>query len=145
MSEATQRAALQSAIEGRYTIERELGRGGMGSVFLARDLALERLVAIKLLPLPFATNAGIRNRFLPEARTAAGLSHPNIVSIHLVEERGDLVYFVMAHIEGETLAQRVRRAGALPVNDALRLLQEVAWALAYAHGRGVVHRDIKPE
>src|SRR6185503_3605140 len=145
MSDLAERAALQSAVAGRYVIERELGRGGMGVVFLAQDLALERTVAIKLLPRAFSDDPAVRAGFLREARTAAGLSHPNIVSIHLVEERGDLVYFVMAHIEGETLAQRVRRAGALPVSEALRLVQEVAWALGYAHGRGVVHRDVKPE
>jgi serine/threonine-protein kinase len=145
MSDVAEREALQVAVAGRYVIERELGRGGMGVVFLARDLALERLVAIKLLPRAVAQDAARRADFLREARTAAGLSHPNIVSIHLVEERNDLVYFVMSHIDGETLAQRVRHAGALPVPDALRVLQEVAWALAYAHGRGVIHRDVKPE
>ena len=145
MSETAERSALQAAVAGRYTIERELGRGGMGIVFLARDVALERMVAIKLLPSSLASHSGARAGFLREARTAAGLSHPNIVSIHLVEERDDLVYFIMAYIDGETLAQRVRRAGPLPVRDALLLLQEVAWALAYAHGRGVVHRDVKPE
>jgi serine/threonine-protein kinase len=145
MSGSDERRALQAAVAGRYTLDVELGRGGMGVVFLARDLALERTVAIKLLPGTVARDADARAAFLREARIAAGLSHPNIVSIHLVEERGDLIYFVMAHVEGETLAQRVRRAGPLTVDAALRLLQETAWALAYAHGRGVVHRDVKPE
>ncbi|MBI1967688.1 MAG: serine/threonine protein kinase [Gemmatimonadetes bacterium] len=137
--------ALQAAVAGRYSLERELGRGGMGIVYLARDVALERPVAIKLLPPAVAAHPGIREGFLREARLAAGLSHPNVVSIHLVEARDDLVYFVMGYIEGETLAQRVRRAGPLPVAEATRLLQEVAWALAYAHGRDIVHRDVKPE
>lgn len=139
--------ALQAAVAGRYVLERELGRGGMGVVYLARDIALERPVAIKLLPPAVAAHAGIQEAFLREARLAASLSHPNIVSIHLVEARDDLVYFVMAFVEGETLAQRVRRSGPLSVPEATRVLQEVAWALAYAHGRGrgIVHRDVKPE
>lgn len=145
MSMAPEVAALQAVLAGRYVVERELGRGGMGVVFLARDTALERPVAIKLLPPGLALDAEVREGFLREARTAAGLSHPNVVSIHLVEARGDVVFFVMTYIDGETLAQRVRRGGPLPLGEALRLLQEVAWALGYAHGRGVVHRDVKPE
>lgn len=137
--------ALQQALAGRYSIERELGRGGMGIVLLARDVALDRLVAIKLLPPALATNPELRDRFLREARTAAGLSHPNIVPIHDVEEQGDLVFFVMAYVDGETLRERVERAGPLTPRYAMKLLQEVAWALAYAHQRGVVHRDIKPD
>jgi serine/threonine-protein kinase len=133
---------LQEAVAGRFSLERELGRGGMGVVYLARDVALDRPVAIKLLPPEFGEG---RDRFLREARTAAGLSHPNIVPIHLVEERGDLVFFVMAFIEGETLGERVRRQGPLPVAEASRIIREVAWALAYAHGRGIIHRDIKPD
>lgn len=138
-------AALQSAVAGRYSLERELGRGGMGIVYLARDVALDRPVAIKLLPPALTANEDNRARFLREARVAAGLSHPNIVPIHLVEERDGLVYFVMAYVQGETLGQRVRRGGPLPPAEAVRILQEVAWALAYAHGRGVVHRDVKPD
>jgi hypothetical protein len=136
--------ALQGALSGRYCLAHELGRGGMGVVFLARDLALERSVAIKLLPPKLAADPAVRVSFLREARTAAGLSHPNIVPIHLVEEREGLVYFVMSHVDGETLAQRVRRAGALPVAETRRVLLEVAEALGYAHGHGVVHRDVKP-
>jgi serine/threonine protein kinase len=137
--------ALQRAVEGRYAVEREIGRGGMGVVFLARDVALERQVAIKLLPPAFAAQPVLRERFLREARTAAGLSHPNIVPIHGVEEQGDLVWFVMGYVEGETLARRVQRAGPLPPADVARVMQETAWALSYAHGRGIVHRDIKPD
>jgi eukaryotic-like serine/threonine-protein kinase len=140
----TEFQALQAAVAGRYTLERELGRGGMGIVYLAQDVALERPVAIKILP-PALAQPAIRAGFLREARLAAGLSHPNIVSIHLVEERDGLIYFVMGYVDGETLAQRVRRGGPLRVAEATRLLQEVAWALAYAHGRGVVHRDVKAE
>jgi hypothetical protein len=137
--------ALQQALAGRYSIERELGRGGMGIVLLARDVALDRLVAIKLLPPHLAADADYRERFLREARTAAGLSHPNIVPIHLVEEHGELVFFVMGYVEGATLRERVERAGPLTARFAMKLMQEVAWALAYAHQRGVIHRDIKPD
>jgi len=136
---------LQKVIAGRYWLERELGRGGMGIVFLARDIALDRPVALKLLPSVLAIQPELRERFLREARTAAKLSHPNIVPIHLVEQHGDVVFFVMTFVDGETLGQRVRRAGPLSASQATRVVQEVAWALAYAHGRGVVHRDVKPD
>jgi hypothetical protein len=135
---------LQQVLAGRYSIERELGRGGMGIVLLARDVALDRLVAIKLLPPQLAT-AAARDRFLREARTAAGLSHPNIVPIHAVEQAGDLVFFVMGFVDGETLRERVERTGPLTPRLATKIMQEVAWALAYAHQRGVIHRDIKPD
>ncbi len=136
---------LERAIAGRYALERELGRGGMGAVYLARDLRLDRPVAIKVLPPELAVRPELRERFLRETRTAASFSHPHIVSVHSVEESPGLLFFVMSYIEGETLSQRVKRQGPLPVPEALRLLQEVAWALSYAHGRGVVHRDIKPD
>src|SRR5262245_55286100 len=136
--------ALQQLLAGRYSIERELGRGGMGIVFLARDVALDRLVAIKLLP-PQLANPAARDRFLREARTAAGLSHPNIVPIHAVEQQGDCVFFVMGYVDGETLRERVARTGPLAPRLAMKLLQEVGWALAYAHRCGVIHRDIKPD
>ena len=137
--------ALQELLAGRYSIERELGRGGMGIVLLARDVALDRPVAIKLLPPHLATRPDERERFLEEARTAAGLAHPNIVPIHLVEAHGELVFFVMGFVDGETLRDRVERAGPLPPRLAMKLLQEVAWALGYAHQRGVIHRDVKPD
>jgi eukaryotic-like serine/threonine-protein kinase len=137
--------ALQQAVIGRYSLERELGRGGMGIVFLARDVALDRLVAIKLLPPALASRAELRERFLREAQTAAKLSQPNIVPIHAVEETGGLVFFVMSYIEGETLGERLRAKGALTPHEAARVVREVAWALGYAHGRGVVHRDVKPD
>ncbi len=139
------RQQLQRVLAGRYSLQREIGRGGMAIVYLARDVALDRPVAVKLLPPRFAAAPDYRERFLREARTAAGLSHPHIVPIHLVEERDGLVYFVLAFVEGESLGDRVRRAGPLKPADAARLVQEVAWALAYAHGRGVIHRDIKPD
>ena len=137
--------ALQEVLAGRYSIERELGRGGMGIVLLARDVALDRLVALKLLPQTVALDDEARARFLREARTSAGLSHPNIVPIHSVEEQGNNVFFVMGYVDGETLRERVERAGPLPPRYAMKLMQEVAWALGYAHERGIVHRDIKPD
>jgi serine/threonine-protein kinase len=136
---------LQYALRGRFLLDRELGRGGMGIVYLARDLSLERPVAIKLLPPALAAEPPLRARFLQEARTAAGLSHPHIVPIHAVEEHGDLVCFIMGYVPGDTLAAWVRQSGPLPAMAVTRLVQEVAWALAYAHQRGVVHRDVKPE
>jgi serine/threonine protein kinase len=137
--------ALQEAVAGRYFLERELGRGGMGVVYLARDVSLDRMVAIKLLPPDLAASGELRTRFLREARTAAQLSHPHIVPVHSVEEHAALVFFVMGYVDGETLGERVRRAGPLPSREAMRVMQEVAWALGHAHGRGVVHRDVKPD
>ena len=137
--------ALQRALAGRYSLDRELGRGGMGIVYLARDVSLERPVAIKLLPPALAALPGHRDRFVREARTAASLAHPHIVPIHAVEERDGLVYFVMEYIAGETLGERVRGTGPLGADEATRILREVAWALGHAHGRGVIHRDIKPD
>jgi serine/threonine-protein kinase len=136
---------FQSAVAGRYSIERELGRGGMGVVYLAREVRLDRPVALKLLPPRLAAEPGPRERFLREARLAAKLSHPNIIPIYAVDEAGSYVFFAMAYVEGETLTERVRRRGPLAPQDATRLLREVAWALAYAHAQGVIHRDVKPD
>ena len=136
---------FQAAVAGRYSLERELGRGGMGVVYLAREVRLDRPVAIKLLPPTKASDPKLRERFLREARTAAKLSHPNVIPIHAVEEIGEFVFFAMAYVEGETLTERVRRRGPLPPSDAARVLRDVACALAYAHGQGVIHRDVKPD
>jgi serine/threonine-protein kinase len=136
---------LQDVVAGRYSLDRELGRGGMGIVYLARDVALDRPVAIKLLPPALALQPDLAARFVREARTAARLSHPNIVTVHAVEQHRDLAFFVMAYVDGETLGHRVRRAGPLRASEATRVIQEVAWALAYAHANGVVHRDVKPD
>jgi len=136
--------SFQSALAGRYSLERELGRGGMGVVYLAREVRLDRPVAIKLLPPELAAIDTLRERFLREARTAARLSHPYIVPIHSVDEIDGFVFYVMAYVDGETLAQRVTDRGPLSPAEATRVLREVAWALAYAHAQGVVHRDIKP-
>jgi serine/threonine-protein kinase len=136
---------FQVAIAGRYSLERELGRGGMGIVYLAREVRLDRPVAIKLLPPSLAANQSLRERFLREARTAAKLSHPHIVPIYAVDELGQFVFYVMAYVDGETLARLLARRGALTPGEASRVLREVAWALAHAHEHGVVHRDVKPE
>ena len=136
---------IRAAVGSRYHLERELGRGGMGSVYLARDIRLDRPVALKVLPPEFAEQSALRERFLLETRTAARFSHPNIVPVYAVEESPDILAYTMGFIEGETLTQRVQRAGPLPPREIGRLLQDVAYALAYAHGRGVVHRDIKPD
>src|SRR3989441_5952609 len=136
---------FQAALAGRYSLERELGRGGMGVVYLAREVRLDRPVAIKLLPPHHAGDSHLRDRFLREARTAAKLSHPHIIPIFAVDEVGAFVFFAMAYVAGETLTERVRRRGPLPPSEAGRVLREVAWALAYAHSQGLVHRDVKPD
>jgi serine/threonine protein kinase len=144
-ADAEIRAVAERALAANYELDNELGRGGMGIVYRARDRRLKRLVAIKLLPPELAFRSEIKTRFLREAETAAQLSHPNIVPIYSVDERDGLVYFVMALVEGPTLARRMYEDGQLPVDDVRRVLREVADALAYAHGRGVIHRDIKPD
>ena len=136
--------AFQQAVKGRYSLDRELGRGGMGVVYLSREVRLDRQVAIKLLPPDLSGNPDLRERFMREARTAARLSHPYIVPIHAVEDIGGFVFIVMAYVDGGTLAHRVATRGPLPAADVTRIMREVAWALAYAHAQGVVHRDIKP-
>ena len=136
---------VREALAPHYILEKELGRGGMGAVYLARDVQLDRPVAIKFLPPDLAARPDLRARFLQETRTAASFSHPNIVPVHAVEERDKVLCFVMGYVDGETLGKRIQRAGPLPIGEAVRLLQESAWALSYAHGRGIVHRDVKPD
>ncbi|MEX2155532.1 MAG: serine/threonine-protein kinase [Gemmatimonadales bacterium] len=137
--------AIRRALAGRYDVRTPIGRGGMGFVYLARELRLDRPVAIKLLPPELAADEACRQRFLREARTAARLAHPNIVPIFAVHEMGDFVFFTMAYVAGETLAQRVTTGGPLGQEEAARLLAEIGDALAYAHARGVLHRDVKPD
>jgi len=137
--------ALQRTLIGRYSLERELGRGGMGTVWLARDVQLDRPVAIKVLHPDVAARPGARDRFLREAQTAARLAHPNIVPIYGVEDLGAFVFMVMALIDGESLGARIRRRGPLPSDEAERVVREIGWALSYAHGRGVMHRDVTLE
>jgi serine/threonine-protein kinase len=136
---------LTQILEGAYTIEGEIGRGGMGVVFAARDLALKRRVAIKVLPPELAFRQEIKIRFMREAQTAARLSHPHIVPIHAVGDEGGLVYFVMGYVDGESLAARLKRRHALPAEEVRRIMKETADALGMAHAMGVIHRDIKPD
>jgi serine/threonine-protein kinase len=117
----------------------------MGVVYLAHEVHLDRLVAIKLLPPEKAERPQLREHFLREARLAARLSHPHIIAIHSVDEVAGFVFYVMSYVEGETLAERVRTRGPVSASDGVRMLREVAWALGYAHGMGVVHRDVKPD
>ncbi|HEY6826863.1 MAG TPA: protein kinase [Gemmatimonadaceae bacterium] len=135
------------AVGTQYLIENEIGRGGMAVVYRGVDTRLNRTVAIKVLPPDVAFNPDVRVRFLREAQTAAQLNHPNIVPIYSVDEKDSagLVYFVMAFVDGESLGSRLKREGIWPVDRAVRVLRDVADALAYAHARGVVHRDIKPD
>jgi serine/threonine-protein kinase len=138
-------AKLEGAIGHQYELDCEIGRGGMGIVYRARDRRLKRQVAIKLLPPELGFRREVRQRFLREAETAAQLSHANIVPIYAVDEVENLVFFAMAYIDGDNLATRLGKRGPLPVDDVRRILTEVAEALAYAHARGVIHRDIKPD
>ena len=135
--------SFQEALVGRYSLERELGRGGMGVVYLAREVRLDRPVAIKLLPPELAAHENLKDRFLREARTAARLSHPYIIPIYSVDEVDGFVFYVMQYVDGETLADRVRARGPMTPAAVTRIMREVAWALAYAHAQHVVHRDVK--
>lgn len=139
------RAHVERVLSDHYELDSEIGRGGMGIVYRAKDRRLKRTVAIKLLPPELAFRSDIKTRFLREAETAAQLSHPNIVPIYTVDESEGLVFFVMAYVDGENLAKRIFERGVLPCDEVRRILRDVADALAYAHERGVVHRDIKPD
>jgi serine/threonine-protein kinase len=136
---------LADILTGSYELEGEIGRGGMGIVFSARDVKLKRRVAIKVLPPDLAFREEIRKRFTREAQTAARLSHPHIVPIHTVGEDAGLVYFVMGFVDGESLAARLRRRERLPVEETRRIMKETADALGLAHAMSVIHRDIKPD
>ncbi len=137
---------LRQALGTAYTVQGEIGRGGMGVVFNAWDERLKRRVAIKVLPPELAFREEIRLRFLREAETAAQLSHPHIVPIHSVGEGPDgLVYFVMAYVDGESLSAKLQRRGRLPTEEARRIMLETADALGAAHALGIIHRDVKPD
>ena len=138
------RPQLEAALSGRFRIERELGGGGMSRVYLAEEVGLARKVVVKVLAPELS--AGVNaDRFRRETQLAASLQHPHIVPLLTAGTAGDLLYFTMPFVDGESLRARVKREGALPIRDAQRILHDVADALAYAHGRGVVHRDIKPD
>ena len=142
MQELTER--LQSALGDSYRIERELGGGGMSHVYVARETALGRQVVIKVLPPEMSAAVSIE-RFRREIQLVASLQHPHIVTVHSAGQAGDLLYYTMPLVEGESLRARLARDGTLSANEAVRILSDVADALAYAHSRGVVHRDIKPD
>jgi tRNA A-37 threonylcarbamoyl transferase component Bud32/tetratricopeptide (TPR) repeat protein len=137
-------ARLQAAFTGRYTIERELGRGGMAMVYLAQDLKHHRRVAIKVLQPELAAALG-QERFLREIQTAARLNHPHILPLHDSGEADGFLYYVMPYVDGESVRDRLNRDKQLPIEDAVTIASEVANALSYAHSHDVVHRDIKPE
>jgi len=138
------RARLTAALADRYQVEREIGRGGMATVYLALDLKHDRLVALKVLHPQIASALG-PERFLREIKVAARLNHPHIVPLHDSGQAGDLLYYVMPYVDGESLRERLTREKQLAVEDALEIARDVAAALDYAHRQQVVHRDIKPE
>jgi predicted Ser/Thr protein kinase len=137
-------SSLPPGLAVSFETVRLLGTGGMGAVWLVRDRFLDRLVALKVL-LADEANADERERFLREARTSARLEHPHIIDVYRADETDGVVWFSMRYINGESLGDRLRERRTLAVSELLRILREVAWGLAYAHARGVVHRDIKPD
>jgi serine/threonine-protein kinase len=148
MTDPTQKplpVRLSEALGTAYTIEGEIGRGGMGVVYRARDEKLKRRVAIKVLPPELAFNNDIRERFGREAQTAARLSHPHVVPIYTVGEGSSLVYFIMGYVDGESLSTRIQRRGKLPAEEVRRIMKETADALSAAHSLAIIHRDIKPD
>ena len=135
---------LTSALGDRYALERQVGEGGMATVYLAQDLKHERKVAIKVLRPELSVSLGA-DRFLREIRVAANLQHPNILALYDSGECDGLLYYVMPFVEGESLRDRLSREQQLPLLDSLQITREAAEALAHAHQHGIVHRDIKPE
>jgi serine/threonine protein kinase len=138
------RSQLETALGGAYRIERELGGGGMSRVFVATEMALGRSVVVKVLPPDFAGELNA-DRFRREVLVAAQLQHPHIVPLLSAGDAGGVPYLTMPFVAGESLRARLNREGELPVRDAVKILRDVASALAYAHRHGVVHRDIKPD
>jgi serine/threonine-protein kinase len=135
---------LKNALADRYTVEREIGRGGMATVYLAEEFHPRRKVAIKVMTPDFGTRI-LRERFLREVNLTSKLAHPHIVPVFTAGEADGLLYYVMPYIDGESLRQRMSREGRLSLDDAVAIAREVAGALHYAHGVGAVHRDVKPE
>ncbi|MDP3772762.1 MAG: serine/threonine-protein kinase, partial [Gemmatimonadales bacterium] len=135
---------LSAALTGRYALERELGRGGMATVYLATDQKHERPVAVKVLHPELAAVLGVE-RFLREIKLTGRLNHPHILPLHDSGEADGFLFYVMPFVEGESLRDRLEREKQLPIEDALQISREVADALSYAHSHDIVHRDIKPE
>ena len=135
---------LTAALAGRYRIERELGQGGMATVYLAQDLRHDRRVAVKVLRPELAAVIGA-DRFLSEIKTTANLQHPHILPLFDSGEADGFLFYVMPFVDGESLRERLSREKQLPIGDAVRIATEVSSALDYAHRRGIIHRDIKPE
>jgi serine/threonine-protein kinase len=131
-------------ILGNYRILKKIGEGGMGSVYLARDLSLEREVAVKIIAPELARNPGLMARFRVEAIAQAKLNHTNIVTIHSFDQEKDIYYIVMEYMEGKTLKAAIKEKENLPVVQALKIFSQLLGGIAYAHAQGVVHRDIKP-
>jgi eukaryotic-like serine/threonine-protein kinase len=135
---------VADALRGRYEIEREIGHGGMATVYLARDVRDERLVAIKVMH-PRVANALNSQRFLREIAIAGSMGHPLIIPLHDSGAAGDVLFYVMPYVEGDTLGQRLERVRRLPLEEALAVAHDVADALGHAHRQGILHRDVKPE
>ena len=135
---------LNAALEGRYAIERELGEGGMATVYLAKDLKHDRKVAIKILKPELAAVIGAE-RFLAEIKTTANLQHPHILPLFDSGEADSFLFYVMPYMEGESLRDRIDREKQLSVDEAVRIARAIANALDYAHRHGIIHRDVKPE
>ncbi len=135
---------LKTALADRYAIQEEIGAGGMATVYLARDLKHDRDVAVKVLRPELAAALG-SERFLREIKIAANLQHPHVVPLYDSGEADGFLYYVMPYVEGESLRERLDRDGKLPVEDVVRLTNDIAAALSYAHEHGIVHRDVKPE
>ncbi len=135
---------LKTALADRYAIQEEIGAGGMATVYLAEDLKHKRKVAVKVRRPELAATLG-PERFVREIEIAAALSHPHILPLHDSGEADGFLYYVMPYVEGESLRERLDREGKLPVEDVVRLTDDVAVALSYAHDHGIVHRDVKPE
>src|SRR5882762_10671528 len=140
----TETAQLRAALQGRFRLERVLGRGGMATVWFAHDVKLGRAIALKVLRPDIASSLAAE-RFIREIRVTSNLSHPHILPLFDSGEKQGFLYYVMPYVTGETLRQRLEREKQLPVTDAIRITAEVADALDYAHRQGIVHRDIKPE
>jgi serine/threonine-protein kinase len=137
-------ALLAEALSGRYVIEREIARGGMATIYLARDLQRDEQVAVKVMSPRLTTVLGIE-RFLREIQIAGQMSHPYIVPLYDSGNTGGVLYYIMPYVQGESLHERLEREKRLSLEEALRITRDVAGALGYAHGLGVLHRDVKPE